>query len=339
MRKDKVTEIMQLEKQFSEKIVTLEKTIEAQQSELEFKNIEMMQKRSKKSLNDSVMVVEPDAPAEEHLYNLFRSNLRMYDGNEPSTWFKHIINLDSYTPSFDFLSFITFFSFVAGVIKKTASHFLTEKCSETYQRLSEKDFEMLSNLNVLQSLYNASQLTSEPSLDDDSTAQMLMIAANLIDTLRNYSDRLDMPAPCKYNPTVEYKALQETMKRRADTALPTEKLVYERQILAVIALFCSEYEHIVESLLFERLDKIQPHLDDKKPTAHCNDNQPAPNIANQSVLDIVNQSVLNIANRSVPNVVHVEADGSVSFIEALIGVLHRIGCSVGIFRSNIDREI
>lgn len=85
MRKDKMSEIMQLEKQFSEKIVTLEKTIEAQQTKLEFKNIEMLQKKSRKSLNESVIVTEPDKPAEEELYNLFRSNLNVYDEKETST--------------------------------------------------------------------------------------------------------------------------------------------------------------------------------------------------------------------------------------------------------------
>lgn len=82
-----MSEIMQLEKQFSEKIVTLEKTIEAQQTKLEFKNIEMLQKKSRKSLNESVIVTEPDKPAEEELYNLFRSNLNVYDEKETSTWY------------------------------------------------------------------------------------------------------------------------------------------------------------------------------------------------------------------------------------------------------------
>lgn len=40
IRKDKVTEIMQLEKNFSGKIAALEKKIEAQRSELQFKVIE-----------------------------------------------------------------------------------------------------------------------------------------------------------------------------------------------------------------------------------------------------------------------------------------------------------
>lgn len=214
-------------------------------------------------------------------------------------------------------------------MNKSASNFLTEKCTETYQRLSEKDFEMLSNLNVLQSLYNASRLTSNPRLDDSTTTQLFLIAANLIDALRSFSDRLDMPAPCKYNSTVEFKAIQEAMTRPANTAMASEKLVYERQILAVIALFCSEYKHIVDSLLFERLDKIQPNQDqERKQSVQNNENQPVQNAANQSILNIANQSIANIANRSVQNVVHAEADGSVSFVEALIDVLHRIGCSV-----------
>lgn len=110
VRKDKMAEIMQLEKQFSVKITDLEKKIESQQTELEFKviyqilthtisrisgktakmlfililqNIEMM-KKSRKSMNESI-VTEPDRLAdEETLYNLFRSNVKVTDLFEES---------------------------------------------------------------------------------------------------------------------------------------------------------------------------------------------------------------------------------------------------------------
>lgn len=105
-----MAEIMQLEKQFSVKITDLEKKIESQQTELEFKviyqilthtisrisgktakmffililqNIEMM-KKSRKSMNESI-VTEPDRLAdEETLYNLFRSNVKVTDLFEES---------------------------------------------------------------------------------------------------------------------------------------------------------------------------------------------------------------------------------------------------------------
>lgn len=149
---------------------------------------------------------------------------------------------------------------------------------------------MLSNLNVLQSLYNAARLEAGERLDDAATTQLLMIATNLVDVLRNYAERLDMPAPCKYNPSLEHKNISDAMARPLKSASVSEKLVYERQILAVIALFVSDYAHIGESLLFDRMDTIQL----------------AP--AEIEVIDV--------------------EYGKESFIEALIEVLHRIGCSV-----------
>lgn len=152
---------------------------------------------------------------------------------------------------------------------------------------------MLSNLNVLQSLYNATNLESSARLDEAACSQLLMIATNLVDVLRNYSERLDMSAPCKYNPSIEHKNISEAMVRPTKPTPVSEKLVYERQILAVIALFVSDYSHVGESLLFDRL-----------------------NITNADMGDV--------------EVIDLEY-GDVSFIEALTDVLHRIGCSVSEF--------
>lgn len=246
----------------------------------------MQKKSSRKSFNDSV-VIEPDTLPDHELYHLFQSNMNIAEFVEESAYNRRPI------PAIDFSIHVCDscnLSPLPDAVNRTASNFLTAKCTETYQRLSEKDFEMLSNLNVLQSLYNAAKLEAGARLDDAATTQLLMIATNLIDVLRNYSERLDMPAPCKYNPSLEHKNISDAMARPTKSASVSEKLVYERQILAVVALFVSDYAHIGESLLFDRMDAIQlapPEIE---------------------VIDV--------------------EYGKESFIEALTEVLHRIGCSV-----------
>lgn len=180
-------------------------------------------------------------------------------------------------------------------INEKASVFLTSNCTETYQRLSEKDFEVLSQLNALQSLYNTARMMKNERLDETATAQLLMIAANLVEVLCNCADRLDPLSPRKYNPSTQQKIVSKSYHSSDVATEPSEKFVYERQALAVLALFCADYEHIIESLLFERMDALQATPNKQKD-----------------------------AEKYDPKY------KKMSFIEALIEVLQKIGTSVSI---------
>lgn len=135
---------------------------------------------------------------------------------------------------------------------------------ETYQRLSEKDFEVLSNLHVLQSLYNATKTNITPKIDESTKKHIIMITTNLIDILRNYFVECLEP-PNKYNASVECKIIADSIveAQSESSSSGSEKLVYERQMLAVIALFCADFPTISESLLFDWLEIEQQQIDDE----------------------------------------------------------------------------
>lgn len=147
-------------------------------------------------------------------------------------------------------------------MNKPAANFLTSKCMETYQRLSEKDFEVLSNLHVLQSLYNATKTNISPKIDESAKNHIIMITTNLIEILRNYYVECLEP-PNKYNPSAECKSISDSIigESPTESSSASEKLVYERQMLAVIALFCADFPIISESLLFDRLEIEQQQID------------------------------------------------------------------------------
>lgn len=132
-------------------------------------------------------------------------------------------------------------------------------------------------------------------LDVTGTAQLLMIAANLVEVLCNCADRLDPLSPRKYNPSTQHKIVSNSYHSADVPAEPSEKFVYERQALAVLALFCADYKHIIESLLFEPMNNLQAAPSKQKD-----------------------------AEKYDPKY------KKMSFIEALIDVLHKIGTSVSI---------
>lgn len=148
----------------------------------------------------------------------------------------------------------------------TAAKFLAQKGLEKYRGISERDFDALNILNALQSLYKGAKASR--SLDDNMMKEFEAIINAFIEALKIYASRLELRTPTKYNPVNEYKTLsEETLKSTTATGAhpPSnidEKLIYETQVLAVIALLCAEYPNIAQMLLFEKCEAQATDGDD-----------------------------------------------------------------------------
>lgn len=134
---------------------------------------------------------------------------------------------------------------------------------EKYRGVSERDFDTLNSLSVLQSLYNSAKAKRLRLLGTDMMNEFKVIANTFIDALKMYASRLTLRTPTKYNPIAEYKILsEETLKLAAEKAKSTpetitidERLIYETQVLAVIALLCTEFPNATHLLLFEKCEE------------------------------------------------------------------------------------
>lgn len=161
-------------------------------------------------------------------------------------------------------------------IYTTAAEFLTQKGFEKYRGLSERDFDTLNSLSVLQSLYNGAKAKQISLLDDTMLKEFKRISNALIEALKIYASRLTQRTPTKYNPVNEYKTLsEETLKLTAKMAKEApastsasidcdEKLIYETQVLAVIALICTEFENATQTLLFEKCESCATDNDENE---------------------------------------------------------------------------
>lgn len=148
-------------------------------------------------------------------------------------------------------------------IYETAAEFLTQNGFEKFRGISERDFDTLNSLSVLQSLYNGAKAKQISLLDDILMKQFKGITNTFIEALKAYTSRLTLRTPAKYNPINEFKNLsEETLKLTAEAAKGTpspsiscdEKLIYETQVLAVIALICTEFSNATQTLLFEKCE-------------------------------------------------------------------------------------
>lgn len=134
-----------------------------------------------------------------------------------------------------------------------AANFLSKKSLERYRGISERDFDILKCLNVLQSIYNGAKSNRLRTLDDKMMKEFTVIINAFIDALRNYFSRITLRTPTKYNAALECKLLSEDMAKTSSTPID-EKLIYERQMLAVIALLCTDFPNTTHSLLFAKCD-------------------------------------------------------------------------------------
>lgn len=145
---------------------------------------------------------------------------------------------------------------------------MTTNGLEKHRGLSERDFDILNCLNALQAIYNGAKTQRLHALDRNMMKEFTEIINTFIEALKIYASRLPLRAPTKYNPATECKILsEELMKSTAannnspDTdsedseTFNNEKLFYERQMLAVIALLCSDFSNTTQTLLFEKCEE------------------------------------------------------------------------------------
>ncbi|XP_031634094.1 uncharacterized protein LOC116347582 [Contarinia nasturtii] len=230
LRKEKMDEAVQMEKKYSEKITALEKKIEEQRSELEFKNIEILNKKSRRSLNDSVMTTEPETSwSIVELHHLFKLHTNHIEPAAPEN-----------IPAADFIA-------AKGV--------------EKYCGLTERDFDTLKCLNALQSIYNGAKRRRMRVLDTDSVKEIISITNAFIYAMKSYANRLCLRVPTKYDAGLEAKLISDEMAKPTANLID-DKLIYERQILAVISLLCTDFSNVTEIILFEKCEDQETNTDD-----------------------------------------------------------------------------
>lgn len=146
---------------------------------------------------------------------------------------------------------------------------------EKHRGLSERDFDTLNCLNTLQSIYNGAKSRKLHALDNNMMKEFTAVANTFIDILKMYATRLALRTPTKYNPAAECKNLLEDLSKNtarnnlrdsdneASEKSTSEKLVYERQMLAVIALLCTDFPNTTQSLLFEKCEDSSATEDDE----------------------------------------------------------------------------
>lgn len=90
-------------------------------------------------------------------------------------------------------------------------------------------------------------------LESSLMKEFTLITNAFIDELKTYASRLTLRTPTKYDAPSECKQISEETTK---TTTPVEeKLIYERQMLAVIALLCTDFSNATQLLLFDKCDE------------------------------------------------------------------------------------
>lgn len=193
-------------------------------------NIEILNKKSRRSLNDSIASAANDhhMPLKADAYSLLR------------------LQTSSYLPD-------------TPLAPLSLPNNLFIDLDELPQMHSEKNTSLLRHLHNLQSILNQVNATKHSHRDERIMQQI----CNLIDELKafllNYAMRLDLPSYTKYNPTVEFRHLSEAERRKnealAKSAIKCEKLIQESRIITIIALLCRTWPILTQALLSRRQPK------------------------------------------------------------------------------------
>lgn len=96
-----------------------------------------------------------------------------------------------------------------------------------------------------------------------------IMTTHLIGVLLNYARQLEVRPFHKYNPSAEHKLISDSVisdvnyqcrtsnipeMQKSSKTIVSEKLIYERQMIAVIALLCGQHSCILDSLLHDIID-------------------------------------------------------------------------------------
>lgn len=209
------------------------------------------------------------------------------------------------------------FCIISATTNVAASNFIKVTSLDTQKGLNDRDSELQNNLHALQSIYNGSNVTGFPQFDEKTKKHITTIVTYLIGVLLNYVRQLEMRPFNKYNPSAEHRVISDSIINTSNLnhqcsalMMPTqpkltktpvyEKLMYERQMLAVIALLCSQHSCIANSIMYDQLDIVN--------------------------ISSVEGDMIELEKKN-----H-------SFIGCLVHILHFIGYAVKkIFHSNIEK--
>lgn len=130
------------------------------------------------------------------------------------------------------------------------------------QALNNKDASLLKLLPFFQMALHQINRLKQSLLDDKLMKDIFNFSTDLILSLRNSANNLEMQKCAEYNPALEYKILSENMRlkkinnRKAasiqETPAPVivgERLLFERRILSAIAVLCTHCQNITKMLL------------------------------------------------------------------------------------------
>lgn len=130
----------------------------------------------------------------------------------------------------------------------------------------------LNNLHALQTIHNNLKFTKQADIDVQTRRQISVFVTELIWMLRSYVGRLELHQANKYNPLHEFQRISGsanitsiTSVQLSSTATESvhqekpmagEKLIYERQMLAVIALLCDDFKSFATSILLDKIERL-----------------------------------------------------------------------------------
>lgn len=134
--------------------------------------------------------------------------------------------------------------------------------------LSLKDASLLQHLNYLQRIYNQIDDIKNVRIDAPIIRRIFTMATEFITLLYAYAQQLDYGQNRKYDASVEYKQLSQTISNGTafnrisnrlcclddKPCIGGEKLVFERRLLAALSLICSGCPSMTVTLLDSALD-------------------------------------------------------------------------------------
>lgn len=172
-------------------------------------------------------------------------------------------------------------------------------------------------MHALQAIYTSANHTKQYKLDDKTKTQISTQVSELMFVLRSHVDRLEVPPQNRFNPLFEYQRIsssfaglsvsnnnstngvsgvsirQSSVVNQEKPMIFGEKLIYERQMLAVIALFCENFHGFATSILSDKIEQLQ--LPAENPN---NENEMETTVRDQTFVDML-ADVLTIIGFSV----------------------------------------
>lgn len=160
--------------------------------------------------------------------------------------------------------------------------------------LSQRDTIILKHLQHLLIILNRIEEIEQCDIDNDVVRQVFSLIGELCFSLKSYSQQIEMYSIKKYDPMIEYERLSHKLRENVTNdssklkcfdekpIVDGEKLIFERRMMAVIALIALKCPALVQLILNEPI-KIDALIDD---TNALN--------GNEKILDLLIESLFTI---------------------------------------------